>query len=191
MIELVNYLFTFTIPAFKKVNFKSPYKGHTYYRAFGSLTQANQREFLDRILSDILIGRNIKSYWVYEAHSAADNRLHIHGILYNIDTQEMEDIRYNFYNCIGIKSTKKIDKISDIRISNNDNAWLEYLKKSPIKSKYEEEQIHFNALDSGIVKINDRLREQYFNSLASHLENEYLADEYLFGKSKNKYIVEL
>lgn len=181
-----NFGFTFVIPATKKILYKSGRKGKTYSRNYSSLKQNEQRDFLDKILMGI--SSNLRIKWVFEEHE--DKRLHTHGIIYDDYEEIVLQFRDKFYEQIGYKSYLKYLKYSDIRLLNNTEAWLDYINKQFIKSKYDQEQEEFKSLDYGIVQINTRL-DTYFNSLTSHLEEDILSDTYKFGKIKNKYIVDL
>lgn len=187
----MDFIFTLTIPPFKRINYKSGRKGHYYPRAFGTMAQIEQRNYLDDAISFIMKSTYQIKY-VFEEHE--DKRLHVHGLLFNCSPEDASDFMMNFYAYVGINSMKKYQKISDLKECINRDMWLDYINKNQhrmIKSRYDREQDHFKSLDHGIVNIENNISAQYFNSLGEHLESEILGNEYLFGKTNNKYIVEL
>ena len=179
----MDFIFTLTIPSFKRINYKSGRKGHYYPRGFGTMSQIEQRNYLDDALSFIQKSTYQIKY-VFEEHE--DKRLHVHGLLMNTTFYEACDFMANFYAYVGINSMKKYQKISDLKECINRDMWIDYMNKNQhrmIKSRYDREQDHFKSLDYGIVNIEPRVNAQYFNSLEQHLESENLGNEYLFGKN--------
>lgn len=200
MEQIVNYGFTFTIPAFKKVIFKSNHTGKIYNRPWQTFKTLDQRDYLDRILGSVL--KDDDCYWTYEKHERGD--LHVHGYVKNINYFGMQRILDKFYCNIGINSSKKYSKISDFRILNNFEAWKDYINKDInkkcditqqfVRSKYWVSVEESFNLDKGIAHLetnefNETVIKSGIPSEDNSYNGDYLSNDYLF-KGKNKYIVE-
>lgn len=181
-----NWVITLTIPAFKKVQFKSQLKGHLYSRAYGSMKHTDQRKYIDDIMY-LVVPHDVKIKYIFETHDN-NGRLHLHGVIFDVNEETAEGIRFNFYSKVGIKSYAKYDKISHLEHCKNLDVWLNYMLKHPIKSIYDDNMNHYLNLDNGIVKIDCAEDKKIISSA----EFETLRKtEYLFNGKWNKYIIEL
>lgn len=187
--DIQNYSFTFTIPSFKNVKYKSA------NTAYGKLSNEQQYELLEDHLQNICHGKFDQIKWIYEQHKETDNRLHVHGIILKTNYELVEQFRNDFYSSYKINcSYKSYIKFSDIQRTIKDIKYFErYCDKHQHEIKYFmrviEDKKHSEALDKG-VKIECNIPPKYLNSLEEHLESRELGDEYLFGKL-NKFIIEI
>lgn len=181
-----------TIPAYKKVYYKSERTGTFYQRAYNSIKTSDQKKFLEHILIDIASSLNIDNIkWVFEPHK--DCRLHIHLIIYNTHDIECQRFIEQFYNNNFIK-IKKFTSLFDCRLLNNVEQWLNYMfKEIHIWSSFDSETTHIKNLDNGVKIETNKYKphQDILKPLISQLESPILGDEYNFGKLKNKYIVNL
>lgn len=157
---MLNYSFTFTIPAFKKVYWNAK------RRPYGSLSPNQQYHFLEDIMMKIINPLNyIFIDWVYEKHD--DGRLHIHGYVnldeeHNAEIYKLRDAFYSYNDKINIKISSYL-KLSDIQeTKTNINFWIAYMDKHQndivFKNGYAQQQDLIQNLDAGIVKIIDNKR---------------------------------
>lgn len=178
-LHLSDWSFSFTIPSFKSVKYKS------VNIKYGSLTQDQQYNFLEDHLQSISnFGENIK--WVYEEHKENDNRLHIHGFIKNAVYEEVEQFRTNFYASYKINcSMKSYLKFSNIQQTIYHIGYFEnYCKKHQHEIKYFMRVVtdlkHSENLDKGINTAKDMkiyTREEF--------ETWPSEQKYLFGKHNN------
>jgi len=124
LIELKNYAFTVQIPAFKKVNYDD------LYLPYNTLSQHAQEDFIYKSVrsatSDLDISFEIK----FEKHK--DGRVHAHGTLHNITSEQLIDFKNSIGYLIGIKSQKQINDCCyciPILCSYNQKIWNEYCNK--------------------------------------------------------------
>lgn len=185
-----NYSWTFTIPSFKNVKYKSA--NVTY----GKLSNAQQYDLLENHLQNITFGKFDTIYWVYEQHKESDNRLHVHGFIEQVNEEQVEQFRNDFYSSYRINcSYKSYIKFSDIQRTLVDKRYFQdYMKKHQNEITYFmsviEDKKHSEAIDKGIkIEVNN-ISPKYLNTLEEHLESRELGDEYPFGKM-NKFLVEI
>lgn len=187
------FSFTFTIPAFKNIKYKSA--NCTY----GKLSHDQQHDFLENHLQDISSNMFNDIKWIYEFHKNEDGtngRLHVHGFIKFDYAERVEEFRNKFYSSYRVNmSYKSYVKMSDVQRTLTDIFYFEnYMEKHQNEIPYFmsviSEKKHSEALDKG-VKIeynNIGLRP---NSLDNTQENNNLPyEKYLFGKL-NKFLVEL
>lgn len=185
-----NYSFTFTIPAFKKVYYKSR------YRVYSKMNQLEQYHFLEKQLHRYNIFKMIK--WVYEEHE--DKRLHVHGYILNTQLNRVEEFRNNFYTFPINIQRKSYDMFSLIKFIFDERGWVDYC------NKHQREIIYRMGVDQDIkngcnldskeyyLKIEERedISPQYFNSIerGSIDDSDMGPSGYLFGKL-NKFTIEI
>lgn len=176
-----DYSFTFTIPTFKNVKYKSA------NTAYGKLTFEQQYEFLEDHLQNISKFDDIK--WVYELHKDIP-RLHIHGFIKNEYYERVEQFRNDFYSNYKINmSYKSYIKMSDIQETIVDINYFEnYCKKHQHEIKYFmrviEDKKHSEALDKGIkIECNNGPKHNSLDMIQESENRPY--EKYLFGKLNN------
>lgn len=184
LINTKSFSFTFTIPPFKKVYWKSK------RRKYGSLSNNQQYFFLEDIMIKIINPLNFYYIdWIYEKHE--DGRLHIHGFVILDDEKENEiyklrDTFYSYNERINIKICSYL-KLSDIQETRVDiNYWLEYINKHQneiiYKNGYRQMNEDINNLEYGIVKIKGRYKrpEGYYDTYRfGRLDDTYISDNSL------------
>lgn len=181
-----HYAFTFTIPPFKNVYYKSN------KRQYGKMPQNMQYDFLENHIqkcSSLL--KNCQ--WVYEEHE--DKRLHIHGFVKDTHWAEMEEFRARFYEYPISMSYKSYDKMSKLeKTIVNISYWESYIEKNQSKIKYYmrviEDKKHASNLDGNkdfkLIIEERTYSPSFLNSLDEIQENdEDLGYTYPFGKKKN------
>lgn len=184
-----NFGFTFTIPPFKKILYKNPCETRKYYRSYKTLSQADQKRYLEWIMFDTFTKYHNDIFYIFEQHE--DKRLHIHGYIKDICEQEMIELQCKFYNLVGIRDIRKYSKISDIRELNNIDNWIGYLIKNPIYPTGIENELFSKYCDYGIVKIETRADIDYCGQVNTPERKYAQSPDYLFGKNKYKYIVDI
>lgn len=182
-----NWSFTFTIPSFKSIKYKSV---NTKY---GLLTQNQQYDFIENHLQDISTFHKGDIKWVYEEHKENDNRLHVHGFIINAIFEEVESFRNNFYASYKINcSRKSYVKYSDIQSTTYSiDYFKEYMQKHQHEIKYymrvDIDKQHSDNLDKG-VKLAKAIK------IISRDEFETWPKEhkYLFGKDyiNNNFVID-
>jgi len=191
---LNDYSFTFTIPAFKNVYYK------TNRRPFGNMIQEYQYDFLETHIQNLRqyvggMGVFPEIKWVYEEHD--DKRLHVHGYVKQTTREAMDSFRHKFYSYPISITEKSYLKISDIQMTKNTiNYFVNYMEKNQDKIKFYMRDINRQTdypPRKTTVLIESNIRPEYLNSLTQHLENETPGDKYAypFGKQKQKHIVEI
>lgn len=180
--EVFNFSFTFTIPAFKKIW----YNGKS--QQYGKMTQDKQYNFLENLLQKI-ISVDDKILWIYEEHE--DSRLHIHGYIYNTHFDYMAQIRDKFYShhSIGIAVSKYV-KISDIQqTSYHPKFFVDYMNKHQDKIKFYQSNIqqikNCNDLDGKSTKFDEYLIKT--NDDKYYYDNIVFDHQYDFSKYLHPY----
>lgn len=183
-----NYSFTFTIPKNKTVYYKN--KRMTY----SIMSQDAQYNFLENHMQKIKKG-NMSCYWVYEEHE--DKRLHIHGFILNEYIEYIEQFRRDFYSWPIQISPKVYFRLSNIQETILDiHYFIDYMVKNENKIKYKMssfqafEEMH--KLDG--TKPNFKI---FIETNNFHIDNggkdtqcpQLPYENYLFGKIKNKFII--
>lgn len=184
-----NYSFTFTIPSFKNVKYKSSNS------AYGKLSQEQQYDLLEPHIQNIASNKFDNIKWIYEEHKESDNRLHIHGFIENTNYEMVEQLRNDFYSSYKINcSYKSYIKFSNIQRTIYDIKFFQiYMSKNQNNIKFFmkviEDQKHSEALDQGVkIEVNTGPN---INTLDTTQENNNLPyEKYLFGKL-NKFLIEI
>lgn len=186
-----NFSFTIQIPAFKRVMYKN--KAYEY----GRLSQSQQYELLEGVLSECVKGRKI--IWVYEEHQ--DKRLHIHGMIFDEIEECARDFILDVYRhyAIHINSYKKIfgdernAKMCDFQKTIKDiRYFMLYMQKHQDQIKYfqrrQEEERESSKLDGRPMQILEDKKPDLPDEFIYDLEYNYpyreLSDKYPFGKTK-------
>lgn len=176
--KLKSFSFTFTIPSFKKVYWRS--KRKSYF----TLSPNQQYHFLEDLMMKIINPVNFCYIdWVYEKHE--DGRLHIHGYVITTPSNDdkvylLRDSFYSYNKKVNIKMSSYL-KISDIQQTYlSIDHWLSYIQKHQndiaFKNGYINEKDLTKALDNGVVNIQT-IPEDYY-------------DTYRFGQTR-KFTVEI
>lgn len=192
--EIFNFCFTFTIPAFKKIW----YSGRK--RAYASLSRDLQYKFLEDCMARSTMSDD-KILYVYECHE--DGRLHIHGMVFKTSFDYVALIRDKFYShhSIGLAVSKYV-KISDIQQTYYDSRFfIDYMNKNQDKIEFYQgnlQQIkNCNDLDGKSTKFDDMLiksvDDKYYNDMVNFISYNY-PDKYLHPYTKierRKFLIDI
>lgn len=134
-------------------------------KKYSELDIKEQDEYLSLIFSTPLLSRNIKFNCAFEYHTnivlkGNSVKRHLHGTIFNITKETMEELKLIYCNSyIRVKTEKAIRDCFNCQPIIDGRAWALYMNK-------EQE----NTID-----------EKYINDLQNHLESEYLDDTYKFN----------
>lgn len=117
-----NFAFTLAIPAYKKINYLNKYQAYKLY------TFDEQSEYLKTVINQICAIDNCALYDLYtEKHD--DNRCHIHGVIYSVNSVTMERIQDGICSVIGIRSAKMFSRLFNYVPIYNAQGWQKYCLK--------------------------------------------------------------
>ena len=138
---LSNYSFTVTIPKFKNVyytvlgGYGEPQQVQVK-RQFGKMPFCKQEQYFADLVESarILIGPQdfaLPPTWVVEKFPSDPTRYHMHGTLYEITVDKMQEIQTKWAEKIGFKQEKQINDF--INKLDSPYAWDFYLQKDQVQ----------------------------------------------------------
>lgn len=99
-IELKNYAFTIQVPPFKRVITEEG-----QYAVYKDLTNEQQKDYITHIVN--VACHDIIKYYEMNFELHKDSRIHAHGTIYSVSTDDLESFIDSVGTLIGVKTLKQ------------------------------------------------------------------------------------
>lgn len=147
-VELKNYAFTIQIPAFKRVNYNEVY---TQYK---DLTPSEQEDFIYRTVRTGISELQHQHFEIkFEKHK--DGRIHAHGSIYEISSDDLELFESSVCSIIGVKSPKQKREVCYCIPILCSYIWDKYINKDQIEVKLDED------IPDNLYKFGKQIYREY------------------------------